>query len=319
MKNKGIKKFTNTSCKTFCSKPTQQKVLQKLLIIPLFSILVCFTAKIGNAQDIVKGRVIRADNKLGIPGATIVIKGTSIGTTTDTYGDFSIKILKGSVLQVKFAGYRAEEVTVHSYNPVIVELTTANLSIGLKQSKPIQKNYNTLNINTEKPKRSKLFRSYSVSFEYAYQHSNLYTAKFKENIENGLLEHGYGDTYTVRHNIYPVIIDLSGFISRYKDNIKNKNIRFQGAEITGGLNLPFLPNYFLNPNLSIGYQFSNFKNKESSINTSQPIWKFGIRPFKIILKRAGNLYIKGEYKQSLENNKNYTFNQLSVGLGFELR
>jgi hypothetical protein len=62
-------------------------------------------------KDIVKG-VIRDEDKLPLPGATILIKGTSIGTTTDFDGNFSIEAKKGDTLILSYLGYETKEIAI---------------------------------------------------------------------------------------------------------------------------------------------------------------------------------------------------------------
>ncbi len=65
-----------------------------------------------SAQNIdVKGIVKTADGQ-SLPGATVVIKGTTTGTTTLLNGAFSQNAKKGDILQVSFMGYITQEVTV---------------------------------------------------------------------------------------------------------------------------------------------------------------------------------------------------------------
>lgn len=73
------------------------------------------------AQDInVSGTVI---DDFGEPvlGANVVVKGTTIGATTDLDGNYSLKAPKGSTLIVSFIGYKSQE--------VIVEKETINFNL----------------------------------------------------------------------------------------------------------------------------------------------------------------------------------------------
>ena len=63
------------------------------------------------AQQTVTGNV-SDNNGLPLPGATVVIKGTSTGTTTDFDGNFSIETNSGEVLIVSYIGYITQELTV---------------------------------------------------------------------------------------------------------------------------------------------------------------------------------------------------------------
>ena len=45
-----------------------------------------------------------------IPGASVMIKGTKTGTTTDVDGKFTIRTNEGVVLSISYIGYEAQEV-----------------------------------------------------------------------------------------------------------------------------------------------------------------------------------------------------------------
>src|SRR5690606_20530809 len=70
-------------------------------------------ANVATTADIdqnVKGIVKDKDGK-PLEGATVTIKGTSVGTQTDRYGEFTFPNLeKGSVLVVTYTGYLAQEI-----------------------------------------------------------------------------------------------------------------------------------------------------------------------------------------------------------------
>ena len=61
----------------------------------------------------VSGVVTSADDGLSIPGVSVIIKGTTIGTTTDFYGKYSLNVPKsGTVLVFSFVGLTTQEVTI---------------------------------------------------------------------------------------------------------------------------------------------------------------------------------------------------------------
>src|SRR5579872_6595163 len=74
-------------------------VLLAVFLLPLFSI----------AQKAITGHVVSKVDQSPIPGATIVIKGTRIGTSTSVDGSFSIKAKEGDVLEVSGIGLIKEE------------------------------------------------------------------------------------------------------------------------------------------------------------------------------------------------------------------
>ena len=55
-----------------------------------------------------------------LPGASVVIKGTTMGTTTDFDGKFSINVSQGDVLVVSYVGFSTSEVTFDGGDLVVV-------------------------------------------------------------------------------------------------------------------------------------------------------------------------------------------------------
>jgi TonB-dependent starch-binding outer membrane protein SusC len=67
------------------------------------------------------GRVISSDDNTGLPGATVVVKGTRTGTSTDVDGNFTVDAPVGAVLVISSVGYVTQEVTA-SAQPMAVTL-----------------------------------------------------------------------------------------------------------------------------------------------------------------------------------------------------
>ena len=57
-----------------------------------------------------------------MPGASVVVKGTTTGTTTDMDGKFSLSVPENSVLVISFVGYLTEEITIGEQTDVDVTL-----------------------------------------------------------------------------------------------------------------------------------------------------------------------------------------------------
>jgi TonB-dependent starch-binding outer membrane protein SusC len=75
------------------------------------------------AQEIeARGKVISADDKTELVGASVVEKGTTNGTATDINGEFKLKVKKGAVLVISNVGYSKEEVKVLDTKYLTVEL-----------------------------------------------------------------------------------------------------------------------------------------------------------------------------------------------------
>ena len=81
--------------------------------IILFLLITTFTF----AQQ--SGMVVDQNNE-PLPGASVVIKGTTMGTTTDFDGKFSINVSQGDVLVVSYVGFSTNEVTFDGGDLTIV-------------------------------------------------------------------------------------------------------------------------------------------------------------------------------------------------------
>lgn len=73
------------------------------------------------AQHEIKGTVLD-ESQLPVPGASVVIKGTTIGTVTAGNGEFTMKANDGDVLLVSYMGYTTEEIAVNGNGPYNVNL-----------------------------------------------------------------------------------------------------------------------------------------------------------------------------------------------------
>jgi TonB-linked SusC/RagA family outer membrane protein len=90
----------------------------------LFRLLVVFllTAQMSFAQKTVTGVVSDSDG-LPLPGATIIVQGTTTGVTTDFDGNFSINVSEGQSLEFSFVGYETAVVSVGAGNVINVTLS----------------------------------------------------------------------------------------------------------------------------------------------------------------------------------------------------
>ncbi|WP_259069139.1 SusC/RagA family TonB-linked outer membrane protein [Mucilaginibacter sp. X4EP1] len=93
-----------------------------LLIIGLCLVVFCQAF----AQNrTVTGTVIAKDDGLPIPGATVKIKGTQIGTQTNSAGKYTLSAPSGAVLEFSFVGYVSQQLPVQG-DVLNVTLTAAS-------------------------------------------------------------------------------------------------------------------------------------------------------------------------------------------------
>ncbi|TWI00471.1 TonB-linked SusC/RagA family outer membrane protein [Flavobacterium tiangeerense] len=93
--------------------------LLKTFIFCISSIL--FSLHVHAQEASVVGKVID-DKGMPIPGATIVLKGTSTSVTSDFDGGFQIKAPKDGVLTISFIGYKTVETFINGQTAVQVKM-----------------------------------------------------------------------------------------------------------------------------------------------------------------------------------------------------
>jgi iron complex outermembrane receptor protein len=73
---------------------------------------------VSYSQGTIKGTILSDDTGETLIGASVVIKGTTTGTTTDIDGNFSLDVNQNPpiILIINFMGYSAQEVTVNSFD-----------------------------------------------------------------------------------------------------------------------------------------------------------------------------------------------------------
>jgi Ca-activated chloride channel family protein len=90
-------------------------------LLKLFSILVvCF--QLQAQQKTITGIVTTINDGLPLPGVTIVVKGTSVGTQTDFAGKYKITAHSGDILVFTYVAMKTSEITVGSNSVINVAL-----------------------------------------------------------------------------------------------------------------------------------------------------------------------------------------------------
>jgi TonB-dependent starch-binding outer membrane protein SusC len=94
--------------------------LYRCLGISVLLLLVCL--RVSAQQRSVTG-VIKDASGATMPGVSILIKGTSVGTVADKDGKYSINASDDDVLTFSFIGYKAQEISVGQHTTIDVTLT----------------------------------------------------------------------------------------------------------------------------------------------------------------------------------------------------
>jgi len=104
---------------------------QRILLSSIF----IFISAILFAQDITISGNVQDDKKQSLPGATVMVKGTNIGVTTDDAGNYSIKVPKDAkTLVVSYIGFDPKEIAINpNQGNYVVNINMASADIGLNQ------------------------------------------------------------------------------------------------------------------------------------------------------------------------------------------
>ena len=92
----------------------------------LWSLLGLLALHMGWAQQKTITGTVNDENGLPLPGATVVIEGTTQGVATDFDGNFTLQAAQGDVLIISFVGYADQRQTVGSQDNYEISLQTDN-------------------------------------------------------------------------------------------------------------------------------------------------------------------------------------------------
>ncbi|MEQ1796836.1 MAG: TonB-dependent receptor [Lacibacter sp.] len=95
-------------------------VMLQLFLIPLQT----------SAQDVTVRGKVTSESGSPLAGASISVKGTTRGTTTDNNGAFSIAAAKGNTLVVSAVGYAETEIRIGNENVLSISLITTDKALG---------------------------------------------------------------------------------------------------------------------------------------------------------------------------------------------
>lgn len=102
----------------------------KLLKTFIFCISSLLFSVYGHAQDATINGKVLDDKGMSIPGATIVLKGTTSSVLTDFDGKFQIKAPKDGTLTINFIGYKTVQEAINGRNEIQVKLNSDTQSLN---------------------------------------------------------------------------------------------------------------------------------------------------------------------------------------------
>jgi TonB-dependent starch-binding outer membrane protein SusC len=89
-------------------------------IFVLYLFLASLTGALAQGAAI-KGKV-SSETGEGLPGVTVLVKGTTNGTATDAGGNFTLNVAGGGTLVVSFIGYQTQELAINNRSTINVTL-----------------------------------------------------------------------------------------------------------------------------------------------------------------------------------------------------
>ncbi|GAA4280840.1 SusC/RagA family TonB-linked outer membrane protein [Gaetbulibacter aestuarii] len=89
----------------------------------ILTLLLAFVVQLTFAQEKTVSGTVTDASGLPLPGATVLVKGTANGTSTDFDGNYSIQTSQGSTLVFSFVGYTTKEVVVGASSTINVQMS----------------------------------------------------------------------------------------------------------------------------------------------------------------------------------------------------
>ncbi|TXE07241.1 TonB-dependent receptor [Seonamhaeicola algicola] len=86
-----------------------------------YSTLIQVDDKLSQIREV--NGVVTDDDGFPLPGVSIIVKGETIGTTTDFDGNYSINVAKGSTLVFSYVGFISQEILIQNQTKLDIKLT----------------------------------------------------------------------------------------------------------------------------------------------------------------------------------------------------
>ncbi|MCD7852354.1 MAG: TonB-dependent receptor plug domain-containing protein [Parabacteroides sp.] len=130
-------------------------MMKKLIIIFQFLLIGISMIVAQNTQ--VKGTITSGDDGLPIAGASIVVKGITLGTITDIDGNFSLSVpANAKILQISFVGMKTQEVAVKPVITVVLQSDVAFLDEVVVTAQGLTRKEKSLGYATQQVKAEDL-------------------------------------------------------------------------------------------------------------------------------------------------------------------
>lgn len=94
----------------------------KIKFSGILTLLLAFFVQLTYAQQKTISGTVSDNSNIPLPGATIILKGKSSGTTSDFDGNYSIQANEGDTLIYSFVGYKTKEIVIGLSNTINVTM-----------------------------------------------------------------------------------------------------------------------------------------------------------------------------------------------------
>ena len=103
------------------------KFFKTSLLYGLLIVLSSALPQWAAAQSRVVSGTVKDEKGTGLPGVTIIVKGTAGGTTSMADGQYSVKVSAGDELEFSFIGYASQTVRIGAQSVVDITLQEQSL------------------------------------------------------------------------------------------------------------------------------------------------------------------------------------------------
>ena len=131
----------------------------------ILTLLLAFVVQLTFAQEKTISGTVSDDSGLPLPGATVLVKGTSSGTSTDFDGNYSIQATQGATLVFSFIGYSTQEIKIGSSNTIdiVMQEDASSLEEVVVTALGIKKNPKELTYSVSKLKTEEITKTRAVN------------------------------------------------------------------------------------------------------------------------------------------------------------
>lgn len=90
----------------------------------------CLLFSYGQETITITGTVTAAEDNMPLPGVSLIVKGTSNGTTTDFDGNYTINTENNATLVFSYLGFKTQEVAINNRTTIDIALETDNQQLS---------------------------------------------------------------------------------------------------------------------------------------------------------------------------------------------